>query len=88
MTFIIDKLLTAACLPTALMVECAVLGLLLRRWRVGRGLLVVGVGALAACLVLPVGNWAVRPLEDRFPPVLVPPDSVDGIVVLGVRSTI
>ena len=77
--FVLDKLLTAACLPTALMVECALLGLLFR----SRVLVVLGVGALAACLVLPVGNWAVRPLEDRFPAVVIPPASVDGIVVLG-----
>ena len=81
--FILDKLLTAACLPTALMVECALLGLLLGRRPVGRVLLVLGVGAMAMCLVLPVGDWAVRPLEDRFPPVLAPPERVDGIVVLG-----
>ena len=83
MIFILDKLLTAACLPTALMVECALLGLLLARRPIGRVLLMLGVGALTACLVLPVGNWAVRPLEDRFPPVLAPPERVDGIVVLG-----
>ncbi len=81
--FILDKLLTAACLPTALMVECALLGLLLAARPIGRVLLVLSVGALTACLVLPVGNWAVRPLEDRFPPVLAPPERVDGIVVLG-----
>ena len=81
--FILDKLLTAACLPTALMVECALLGLLLGRRPVGRVLLVLGVGAMAMCLVLPVGDWAVRPLEDRFPPVLAQPERVDGIVVLG-----
>lgn len=81
--FVIDKLLTAACLPTALMVECALLGLLLWRRRAGRTLLVLSVGALTACLVLPVGTWAIRPLEDRFPPVLEPPPSVDGIIVLG-----
>jgi hypothetical protein len=47
----------------------------------------VAVGAMTACLVLPVDTWAVRPLEDRFPAITIPPVKVDGIVVLGVRST-
>ena len=81
--FIVDKVLTIVLLPTALMVECALLGLILSRWRIGRFLLVLGIGALTACLILPVDSWAVRPLEDRFPAVTVPPDKVDGIVVLG-----
>jgi uncharacterized SAM-binding protein YcdF (DUF218 family) len=81
--FIVDKVLTMLLLPTALMVECALLGLVLSRWRIGRFLLVLGIGALTSCLILPVDSWAVRPLEDRFPAVTVPPDKVDGIVVLG-----
>jgi uncharacterized SAM-binding protein YcdF (DUF218 family) len=81
--FIVDKLLTMLLLPTALMVECALVGLILSRWWIGRCLLVLGIGALTACLILPVDGWAVRPLEDRFPAVTVAPDKVDGIVVLG-----
>jgi uncharacterized SAM-binding protein YcdF (DUF218 family) len=61
------------------MVELVLAGLLLRR----RALLLLGAGLLAACLVLPVGSWAIRPLEDRFPAVINPPERVDGIVVLG-----
>ena len=61
------------------MVELAVAGLLLRR----RALVVAGVGLLAACLALPVGTWAIRPLEDRFPQVTDPPAQVDGVIVLG-----
>ena len=81
--FIIDKMLTMLLLPTALMVECAVLGLLLSRWPIGRILLIVAVGAMTACLLLPINSWAIRPLEDRFPAVTAPPEKVDGIVVLG-----
>src|ERR1700733_1267612 len=81
--FIIDKVLTMLMLPTALMVECALLGLLLGRWPIGRALLIVAIGALTACLLLPVNSWAIRPLEDRFPTVTAPPERVDGIVVLG-----
>jgi uncharacterized SAM-binding protein YcdF (DUF218 family) len=81
--FILDKVLTMLILPTGLMVECALLGLLLSRWLIGRVVLVIGVGALTACLVLPVDNWAIRPLEDRFPAVAAAPEKVDGIIVLG-----
>jgi uncharacterized SAM-binding protein YcdF (DUF218 family) len=81
--FIVDKILTMLILPTALMTECSLLGLLLSRWPIGRGLLLIGVGAMTACLVLPVDTWVTRPLEDRFPAITTPPVKVDGIVVLG-----
>jgi len=81
--FVAGKLLTLLLLPTALLSECAVLGLLLSRWPAGRALLAVAVLAQAACLVLPVDGWAIRPLENRFPQVTAPPEHVDGIVVLG-----
>ncbi len=81
--FVAGKLLTMVMLPTALMVECVLIGVLLRRRRAGRVLLALGAAALAACLVLPVDRWAIRPLEDRFPAVAAPPARVDGIVMLG-----
>jgi uncharacterized SAM-binding protein YcdF (DUF218 family) len=81
--FLIGKILTMLMLPTALMVECALAGLILSRWLIGRILLIISIAALTACLILPVDNWAIRPLEDRFPAVTTPPEKVDGIVVLG-----
>ena len=81
--FVVGKLLTILLLPTALMVECALLGLLLSRRRSGRVLLAAALAAQSACLALPVDAWAIRPLEDRFPPVTAYPERVDGIVVLG-----
>lgn len=85
--FILDKLLTVLMLPSGLMVECLLLGMLLRTrpalHRVGAVLAWASVSALAACLLLPVDNWAIRPLEDRFPAVSDPPPAVDGIIVLG-----
>ena len=81
--FVAGKLLTILLLPTALLVECALLGLLLSGRRAGRALLALAIVAQAACLALPVDAWAIRPLEDRFPPVTAYPDHVDGIVVLG-----
>lgn len=54
-----------------------------KRWRLGRAL----IGLLAVCglaiSVLPVADWTIRPLEDRFPAVTSPLERVDGIVVLG-----
>ncbi len=84
MIFAAVKVLSLLASPTALLVELACAGLLLGARRLaGRVLLVLGVGGLTACLVLPVDGWAIRPLEDRFPAVTVPPAHVDGIVVLG-----
>jgi uncharacterized SAM-binding protein YcdF (DUF218 family) len=82
--FVAVKVVSLVVSPTALLVEMAFVGWLLgrRRWS-GRVLLALGVIGLMACLVLPVEGWSIRPLEDRFPAVTVPPAHVDGIVVLG-----
>lgn len=51
-----------------------------RRWGVG---LTLGVTViLVALTVLPLGDWMVAPLENRFP-LAVLPEKVDGIIVLG-----
>ncbi len=81
--FVLGKILTMLMLPSALMVECVLVGLLLNRRRIGRVLLIAGVGALTMCLLLPVDRWIINPLEDRFPAVTSFPGAVDGIVVLG-----
>lgn len=54
-----------------------------RWWKLGRSL--VTVVALLVLLIgaLPIGEWGLRPIEDRFAPVLVPPPKVDGIIILG-----
>ena len=81
--FILDKLLTTVLLPTALMAECLLLGALLGRRRAGRPLLFAGACAMAACLLLPVDDWAIRPREDRSPAGAGMPAAIDGIVVRG-----
>ncbi len=58
-------------------------GLLLSHRPLGRVLLRLGAALLAACLLLPLDAWAIRPLEDRFAAVTTMPDRVDGIIVLG-----
>ena len=71
------------------MLLCALagtLGLVSRRPRVrnlGRGLLAFGLGAMAAIAVLPLGEWLLAPLEERFPRPAEPLGRVDGVVVLG-----
>ncbi|NHN88969.1 YdcF family protein [Acetobacter conturbans] len=81
--FVIGKILTMAMMPTAFLVETLLLGLLLRRFLFGRVLVGLGALGLATCLVFPVDQWVIRPIEDRFPQVRTPPEHVDGIIVLG-----
>jgi uncharacterized SAM-binding protein YcdF (DUF218 family) len=87
MTFLISKILGALTSPGTVLLLCCVIGLFLTRGRrpsrIGRGLLVFGVGGFVVALVLPVDQWALMPLEDRFPQVAQPPAHVDGIIVLG-----
>lgn len=58
--------------------------LLWTRWR-RSGKWIVSVTALLALLVatLPLENWIIRPLEDRFPPINQLPEQVSGIITLG-----
>ena len=83
MTFLAQKLVSAALLPSALLVECVMLGLLLGRRRAGRALVWAGALAGVFCLLLPVESWTLGPLENRFPQVAEPPPRVDGVIVLG-----
>ena len=58
--------------------------LLWSRWRVAARRLLVALlvfGTVTA--TVPLGQWLVVPLENRFPPLRTLPKSVDGIVVLG-----
>ena len=80
--FLVQKLISAALLPSALLVECVMLGLLLGR-RAGRALVWAGASAGVFCLLLPVESWMLTPLENRFPQVNEPPPRVDGVIVLG-----
>lgn len=84
MTFIISKFADLMLRPSSLLLACCVLGLLLGMRRgAGRALLWIGVGGLVLVMLLPLGQSALLPLEDRFPRVLDPPTHVDGIIVLG-----
>jgi uncharacterized SAM-binding protein YcdF (DUF218 family) len=85
MIFILSKVFWYAATPGNFLLLIALAGtvrLAFTRRRRGLGLVLVGVGGLAAVTILPISSWAIAPLENRFPqPVL--PEQVDGIVVLG-----
>ena len=86
MLFLLSKVLWSVVRPSSLLVVLATLGLVLTwtRWRrLSRGLLIAGIGGLLALLLLPLDQWASRPLEDRFARPDPPPAAVDGILVLG-----
>ncbi len=72
--------------PGNLLVLAIALGalLLFTRWR-GFGRILVVLAALLALSIafLPVGDWLLRPLEERFPPLSDLPPKVDGIIMLG-----
>ncbi|MBS0559998.1 MAG: YdcF family protein [Proteobacteria bacterium] len=84
--FVLGKIAGWLTTPTNLLLAFLILGTALvwrRPRRSGRALLVLGIAGLIAIWTLPVGQWALLPLEDRFPQVTHPPAHVDGIIVLG-----
>jgi uncharacterized SAM-binding protein YcdF (DUF218 family) len=85
--FVLGKLVGMLASPGTLLLLCCVAGLFLTRRRrpspFGRFLLWLGIGGFVVVLLLPVDQWALLPLEDRFPQVAQPPEHVDGIIVLG-----
>jgi uncharacterized SAM-binding protein YcdF (DUF218 family) len=88
MLFAFSKLAFSVVAPGSFLAILLALGLLLaaaggkRRAVVGRTLVVVAALGYLSIALLPVGEWALTPLENRFAydPL---PDQVDGIIVLG-----
>ncbi len=78
MIFVLSKIAGLVLRPSSLLLLCVLAGLPLRR----RRLAWVGAGGFVLAMLLPLDQWALLPLEDRFPPP-PPPAHVDGIVVLG-----
>lgn len=60
-----------------------VLLLFTRRWRLGRALLAGLIVVNLVLCILPVGNWLLAQLEQRFPRLDPLPARIDGIVLLG-----
>jgi uncharacterized SAM-binding protein YcdF (DUF218 family) len=73
--------------PDLLLLWLVSIGLVLattRRWaRSGIRIAATGALLLLAVAFLPVGEWLIAPLENRFPEPRALPGHVDGIVVLG-----
>ncbi len=68
----------------AFVVLClGVILLFTRRWRLGRGLLALLLATSIGLGTIPVGDWLMQQLEQRFPPVAELPSKVDGIILLG-----
>jgi uncharacterized SAM-binding protein YcdF (DUF218 family) len=85
MSFTLSKLAWYVVAPGNFCVILLVAGLLWRlvsRRHHGMALIVAGTLGLAGMTVLPFANWAIVPLENRFPQPSLPAH-VDGIVVLG-----
>ncbi len=53
----------------------------LRAQRLGHRLCFFGAMMLFLIMVLPIGEWAITPLENRFP--IAHPDHVDGVILIG-----
>jgi uncharacterized SAM-binding protein YcdF (DUF218 family) len=86
MIFVLSQVVGALTLVGTVLLLFCVAGLVLTRRRgsrIGRPLLTIGVVGFAVVWLLPVDQWALLPLEDRFPQVTSPPSHVDGIIVLG-----
>ena len=80
-----SKLLWMLLRPNTLALLLACIGLWViwrgRRW--GRWPLLLGLGYFALVLLTPLSQWALLPLEDRFPRPAEAPARVDGVIVLG-----
>jgi uncharacterized SAM-binding protein YcdF (DUF218 family) len=87
MSFVLSKLLFAAVSPASLLILLLIGSLVLAsssqpaRARAGRALGFFVALAFIVIAVLPVGEWALTPLENRF--AFEPPAQVDGIIVIG-----
>ena len=85
MTFILSKVLWALLRPSTLLLLTGSAGLILAwlsRRRIGHTLIAVSLGGYMTIFLLPVDQWALMPLEDRFARPNPPLAHVDGIIVL------
>jgi uncharacterized SAM-binding protein YcdF (DUF218 family) len=85
MFYTASKVLWVLIQPSNLLVfviAAGVLALLLGRQRLARWLLYPGAAAMLLVGGLPVGQWLLTPLENRFPAPVRLPDEVDGIIEL------
>jgi len=84
MLYAFSKIFWTAVQPGNFLVLLLALGMI-GMWfgrRRARSLVTLVTLAFVAILVLPLGGWAIVPLEERFPQPALPPH-VDGIILLG-----
>lgn len=84
--FVLSKLFWSVAEPATTLLAIWLAGsvLLFTRWiRFGRALTVLSCVVTLANAMLPIGQLVLKPLEDRFPPLISLPAQVDGIIVLG-----
>lgn len=84
--FLASKIIWAFISPDSLIVILGVsacIAAVLNWQRVSRSLLAACALLLLLIGLLPVGEWLIAPLENRFPSNAALPNEVDGIVVLG-----
>lgn len=86
MTVLVSQLFWIVAAPGNFLLLLLVLGVLrlaLTRRRRGHALVAIAMVGLLAVTLLPVGDWLLLPLENRFVVPADPIERVDGIVVLG-----
>jgi uncharacterized SAM-binding protein YcdF (DUF218 family) len=86
MFFVLSKLLGVLVVPSNLLVEIGLVGIVLLLTpmrRLASWLIVTGVVLIAIAGLSPLGNLLMLPLEQRFPPWDPARGAPDGIVVLG-----
>jgi uncharacterized SAM-binding protein YcdF (DUF218 family) len=84
--FVLSKVLAPFAELDLLLLAMLILGLALgaTRWRRGgRRIAVAATLLFLAIAALPMSDWALAPLEHRFPPPRQLPSRVDGIIALG-----
>ncbi len=82
----LSKLFWLIAEPASLLFTLLMLGtvILWTPWRrLGRWIVTLTALVALANAALPIGAWVLKPIEDRFPPLLSLPPRVDGILVLG-----
>ena len=86
MDFIVSKLVWIVVRPSTVLLLIGCVGLMsiwAGKRRFGLWLVAAMLGSFLLILAVPLNQWLLAPLEDRFPPLAAPPARVDGIIVLG-----
>jgi uncharacterized SAM-binding protein YcdF (DUF218 family) len=86
LTFIVGKFLWTLAEPSTFLILLLAIGalrLVLSRRRRGLGPVLAAAAGFLATAIVPIGEWVMLPLENRFSVAAALPAHVDGIIVLG-----